>query len=84
MSLPEGATLGYGEAKRIDDAIAALKEDVHAPRSITVSINLHVHREYPKHIAGKLVNSAEEEKALIAASKPKCAAKPQTDETPAQ
>jgi len=76
MKLPNEAdiSLAYGEEKRIEDAVAALQKDPHAPRSLTVTINLHVHQEYPKHVGDKIVNSAEEEDAALAAieaAKPK-------------
>lgn len=40
--------LAPGEDKRISDALAELTKDPHAPRSLTVQVNLHVHNEYPK------------------------------------
>lgn len=40
--------LAPGEDKRISDALAELAKDPHAPRTLTVTVNLHVHNEYPK------------------------------------
>ena len=72
MRLPEGATaeLIPGEEERIQAAVEALVNDPHAPRQISVTVRLHVHHEYPKHVAGKIVNSEAEEEAAIAAAEP--------------
>jgi hypothetical protein len=69
-------TPAAGEEERIKQALEALAKDPHAPREISIKINLHVHREYPKHVpAGKdkdgnpfsvIVNNEAEEKALLA------------------
>lgn len=40
--------LAPGEDKQIADALAELVKDPHAPRSLSVKVNLHVHNEYPK------------------------------------
>lgn len=58
-----------GEEQKIADAWNALKKDAHAPRQISVTVRLHVHNEYPKHlhkqVDGKnssvIANSADEE-----------------------
>jgi hypothetical protein len=75
--LSEGATISLVDEKRIDAALEALAKDPHAPRSISVEVGLHVHNEYPKHVTigkdkddqpiTKVVNSAEEEAALMPA-----------------
>ena len=93
MKLPEGARvdLAHGEEQRIADAIEQLRKDPHAPRTISVTVTLHLHNEYPKHVAGKLVNSAEEEAAALAAAKkaadpeaPAEPTKPAEDDKPAE
>ena len=75
MSLPAGASFAYGELKRIEEALEALAKDIHAPRSLSVGVNLHVHHEFPKHVKvgedkdgnaiTKIVNNADEEVALV-------------------
>lgn len=64
MELPNGASISGGDMQRINDGLTALAGDSHAPRSISVSVTLHVFNEYPKHVGDKVVNSAEEEAAL--------------------
>lgn len=74
MELFEGATLANGEADRIKQGLKELAKDPHAPRSINVSVNLHIHNEFPKTLyLGKgstkpavVLNQAEEEKARAA------------------
>jgi hypothetical protein len=71
--IAEGATISALEVKRVEEALAELAKDNHAPREITLTATLHVHHEYPKHVTVgkdaddrpivKIVNSAEEEKA---------------------
>jgi hypothetical protein len=63
MELPSGASISLEDVKRISDGLAAIAGDSHAPRSLSVTVTLHVHKEYPKQIGGKIVNSAEEEAA---------------------
>jgi repressor of nif and glnA expression len=64
--LPAGANISLIDQKRISDALEALEKDVHAPRSITVEVGLHVHHEYPKHVTiGKRVIGTDVEGAEI-------------------
>jgi hypothetical protein len=61
----EQVSLAMGDEERIEKALEALKSDPHAPRSLTVTVNLHVHQDYPKHVGDKIVaNEAEEIAAL--------------------
>lgn len=75
MSLPQGASLAQGEYERIQQAVEALANDdpsksgIHAPRSLSVQVNLHVHNEFPKMVyKGKkslvVNNQAEQENAV--------------------
>ncbi len=79
-ALSENVRIEAGEEERIEAAVAALKADPHAPRKITVTLIISVHREYPKHVVvGKdvegndviaVVGSAEEEAAAVAKPAP--------------
>lgn len=71
--LPKGASISREDLQRINDGLAALATDPHAPRSLSVNVNIHVYNEYPKCIGDAMVNSAEEEKALIDAGAAKVA-----------
>lgn len=88
MKLANDATvsLALADEKRIEDAIEALRKDAHAPRTLLVTVTLHVHNEYPKVVGGKIVNSEEEEQAALAAAPPDDAVTvsntPAIDETP--
>jgi hypothetical protein len=53
-----------GEQEKIDAALDALEQDPHAPNQLSVRVSLHVHREYPKHVDGRLVRSRAEERKL--------------------
>ena len=74
----ENVNLSADEEKKIQDALDALAKDPHAPREVSVKLTLHIHHEYPKHVTvgkdkdgnpvTKVVNSPEEEKALLGAS----------------
>lgn len=81
MSLPQGASLAFGEYERIQKAVEELakdpndeKRDHHAPRQLEVKVNLRFHHEYPKHVTVQrdgqdvvvIVNSREEEAAAKA------------------
>lgn len=46
----ENVKIAAGEEQRIQDALAALAKDPHAPREISVRFILHIHNEYPKHV----------------------------------
>jgi|SRR5215472_7447347 len=79
MSLPEGATFAHGEIERVEAAVKALAADHHAPRELSVRVDLHVHHEYPKHVVvGKdkdganltVVCHSSEEEAAIKAHEP--------------
>lgn len=59
----ERMTLAPGEDKKIKAALAALAANPHAPREVAVKVLINIHQEYPKHVNGKVVNSAEEETA---------------------
>lgn len=69
-----GARILASEVERAEKALAALKKDPHAPRTLEVKIHLHVYNEYPKHVVvgidgedvTKVVNSKAEEDALLA------------------
>lgn len=75
-----GARILASEIVRAEKALAALKEDPHAPRTLDVKILLHVHNEYPKHVTVgkdeegnpivKVANGPAEEKALLEAATP--------------
>lgn len=79
MELPVGASISLEEIKRVEDAVAALASDHHASREMTISVTLHVHHEYPKHVKvgedkegnpiTKIVYSAEEESGSRPASR---------------
>ena len=64
-------SLAPGEEARINEALAALAADPHAPSEITVKMLFNVYREYPKAVHGKTVNSKAEEDALKAKATPK-------------
>ena len=76
----EQVSLAGGEEKRISDALAALAKDPHAPRQLTVTLNLHIHNEYPKHVVVgkdkdgvdvvKVAGSEAEEDAILASIAP--------------
>ena len=71
-----GAEMLPGEPERIKAALAALEQDPHAPREISVRFVLTIHHEYPKHVGPYVVNSKEEEKearAKVAAEEKKAA-----------
>jgi hypothetical protein len=70
----ESIELALGDEQRIQDALEALTQDPHAPRSLTVTFNLHVHNEYPKCVGDQIVNNEQQEEAALAAIE---AAKPQ-------
>jgi hypothetical protein len=64
--LPAGANISLLDQKRISDALEALEKDVHAPRSLSIEVGLHVHHEYPKHVTiGKRVVGTDAEGAEI-------------------
>ena len=77
----EGTSISAEDVKRIQDAIAELAKDPHAPRSLSVTVRLHIHNEYPKHVkvgeredefknkvaVTKIANNEAEEKAILAA-----------------
>jgi hypothetical protein len=71
LTLPDGAAIAESEQKKIADALEALSKDSHAPRQLSVSVTLHLHNEYPKHLyRGKdlvVVNDADEEAKAEAA-----------------
>lgn len=48
ITICEGATISAGEVERVEQAMAELAKDSHAPREITLKATLHVHHEYPK------------------------------------
>lgn len=60
----ENCVLLPGEQERIDSALKALESDSHAPTELSVKVRIHIHREYPKVVGDKLVNSKKEEAAL--------------------
>jgi hypothetical protein len=43
-----GATISALEVKRVEEALATLAKDHHAPREITLTATLSVHHEFPK------------------------------------
>lgn len=75
-----------GEERKIEAAVKALQADPHAPREVTVTLVLSVHREYPKHVVvGEdadgnkktvIVQDAEEEARLLPAPAPAAASEP--------
>jgi hypothetical protein len=80
MPLPNGAVFAPGETDRIKRAVDALEKDPHAPRTMSVEVILHLHREYPKHVTvgkdkdgnaiTKVAADAGEEAALLQAAAP--------------
>lgn len=72
----EGVSTSAAEEAKVAAALEALKKDPHAPRTVSVSLTLHVYNEYPKHVTTgvdkddqpivKVVNSKDEEKDALA------------------
>jgi hypothetical protein len=71
ITICKGATIGAAEVERVQQAMAELAKDPHAPREITLKATLHVHREYPKTLyKGKEIRQvadASAEKAAVEA-----------------
>jgi len=64
----KGATIEHGGEEKIRKALAALAEDPHAPREVSVKFTLHIHNEFPKHLyKGKHEIVVHDEKAEEAA-----------------
>lgn len=73
----EGATIEAGGEEKLNQALADLAKDPHAPREVSVTFTLHVHNEYPKHVTvgqdkegnaiTKIVAGEDEEEAVLAA-----------------
>jgi hypothetical protein len=72
--LPDGATILPTDMSRIVSGLVELRKTKNAGTSVTVSVNLKVHYEYPKHVTvgGKVftVNNAIEESNVMAGRKP--------------
>ncbi len=70
QQLPDGAFLLPADFDRIAAALDELKKTQNAHATIPVTINLHVHYDYPKHITlgGEViaVKSAAEEASTVA------------------
>ena len=72
QTLPEGAVISPADIKRIESAYDTLVKTNNASDSLTVTVLLHVHHEYPKHLGvdkddkAVIVNSAAEETAYLA------------------
>lgn len=72
----EGANIEAGGEEKLNQALADLAKDPHAPREVSVKFTLHVHNEYPKHVTvgedkdgnaiTKIVTNEDEEKAVLA------------------
>jgi hypothetical protein len=48
LALPKGAQVTPDQLVKVSDGLAALENDPHAPRKVSIDVTLHVHNEYPK------------------------------------
>jgi hypothetical protein len=65
IEICDGATISAAEVERVEEAMAQLEEDKGAAHSMTVTVSLRIHHEYPKTLyRGKdstvVVSAAEE------------------------